>query len=174
MDQTSVSSYSAPLGGATLSMTAVASLILLGVGVLQIVLGLNRQGPVRTLLVGVGSALIVLLFASVLLKIRGYEVTGDRVRILYGLSQREIPLSEIATVSRDSRVLNGSTRVSANGGLWSFLGQFSNPTLGEFDVYVSDPTRLVLLQLKKGAVVVSPGDPDQFVKDVQARRGGVR
>jgi len=174
MDQTSVSSYSAPLGGATLSMTAVASIILLGVGVLQIVLGLNRQGPVRTLLLGVGSALIVLLFASVLLKIRGYEVTPDRIRILYGFSQREIPLSEISTVSRDSRALNGSTRVAANGGLWSFLGQFSNPTLGEFDVYVSDPSRLVLLQLKKGAVVVSPDDPDRFVNDVQARRGGAR
>jgi hypothetical protein len=174
MNDLGLTTYPAPLGGATLSMTAVASAVLLGVGVLQIVLGLNRTGPQRNVLLVVGSILIVLLFASVLLRIRGYEVTADSIRIRYGFSGSEVALSEITEVSRDRQALSGSTRSAANGGLWSFLGEYTSPTLGDLHVYVSDPSRLVLLKLKKGAVVVSPDDPERFVQEVRSRKGVAR
>jgi hypothetical protein len=57
-----------------------------------------------------------------------------------------------------------------NGGLFSFTGVFRSPKLGRYRAYVTDPARTVILRFAERIAVVSPEDPDAFVRDVSPRR----
>jgi len=172
MEETMSQHFSAPMGKTTIQMTVIASIVLLFVGGLQLAFGFKAAGNVRRILLCVGSLILVCLPASFLLKVRGYEITGSHVLVHYGLSTRSFPLAGIQRVARQPNALRGSTRTAGNGGLWSFLGWFSNRELGTVRAYVSDLERTVVINLPEYAVVVSPSDPDQFVKAIQKHKGG--
>jgi hypothetical protein len=171
MEQTMGQNFSAPMGKTTIGMTAFASAILFFVGALQLVMGLKRSGAVRAILLTTGSLLLAGLIGSVLLKIRGYELTPSHLVIKYGFSGREIPLADIREVSVQPNALGGSRREAANGGLWSFLGAFYSPQLGQFRAYVSDPVNTVVITLPEQIVVISPDDPNRFIQAVKKQKG---
>ena len=164
-------SFTAPMGKATVELTVVALVVLLLVAGLQLVLGLRRQGTPRLVLVGAGSLLMVCLVCSMLLKIRGYEVTPSHVLVKYGFSGTRIPIADIRDVTSQPNALRGSNRAAANGGLWSFLGRFSSPELGPVRAYVSDLRRTVVIHLPDYKVVVSPDDAAGFVAAVKKQKG---
>ena len=171
MEDTLRQSFTAPMGKATVELTVVASIILVFVGGLQLILGLRRTGTPRLVLVGAGSLLMICLFASMLLKIRGYEVTPSHVLVKYGFSGTKIPIADIQDVSAQPNALRGSSRDAANGGLWSFLGRFSSPELGQVRAYVSDLRNTVVINLAEHNVVLSPDDPAGFVAAVKKQKG---
>ena len=160
------------MGRSTMIMTVIASVILLGVGIIELTLGIKRSGPVRTVLMATGSILLFAFVGSLWFKIRGYDVTASHVVLRYGFSGQEILLSDISSVDVNPNALRKSIRTMANGGMWSFLGYFSSSELGDLCVYVSDPERTVVLTLPERKVVVSPGDPDAFARAVRTRKGG--
>jgi hypothetical protein len=164
--------YSAPLGKSTVVMTAIGCTVMLGVALIELLVGLRTTGTVRTVSFCVAAYLLLMFGASFLLKIRGYELTDADLIVRWGFWKKQVPLSEIASARRDESALRGSTRAFANGGFWSFLGKFSNPRLGQFDVYLSDVRRAIVLELRRGCVVVSPGDPEAFLAELTKR--GVR
>jgi hypothetical protein len=51
--------------------------------------------------------------------------------------------------------------------VFSFTGLFRNRTLGMYRAFVTDPRRAVVLRLPRRTVVVSPADPEAFVREVQ-------
>jgi hypothetical protein len=171
MEETMGQNFSAPMGKATIGVTAFASAVLFFVGVLQLVMGLKRSGAVRAILLATGSLLLVCLVGSVLLKIRGYELTPSYLVIKYGFSGRKIPLADIREVSVQPNALGGSRREAANGGLWSFLGSFYSPRLGQFRGYVSDPRNTVVITLPEQTIVISPDDPNRFMQAVKKQKG---
>jgi hypothetical protein len=171
MEQTIGQNFSAPMGKTTIGMTAFASAVLFFVGGLQLVMGLKRTGTVRTILFATGSLLLVCLAGSVLLKIRGYELTQSYLVIKYGFSGRKIPIADIREVSVQPNALGGSRREAANGGLWSFLGSFYSPRLGQCRAYVSDPQNTVVITLPEQTIVISPDDPNRFMQAVKKQKG---
>lgn len=172
MEEALTQTFAAPMGKSTFQMTVFTSVILLFVAGLQIILGLRRDSTVRILLVGAGSFILVCLAASLLLKVRGYEVTPSQVVAKFGFSSREFPISEIESVTLQPNALRGSRRDMGNGGLWSFLGSFSSPELGKIRAYVSDTRKTVVMKMPEYAVVMSPGDPAAFIAAVEERRKG--
>jgi hypothetical protein len=166
-------SFSAPMGKSTVAMTIAASAILIGVGILQLSLGMKRNGPGRTALIVAGSAMLAGFAGSVFFKIRGYDLTPSHLVVRYGFSGTSFPLREIAAVDIKPDALRKSTRSAANGGMWSFLGSFTSPEHGEMRVYVSDTQRTVILTMPQQKVVVSPDDPERFVRAIESMKGRV-
>ncbi len=165
------------MGKATVQMTLFASAILLAVGSLHLGLGLTMKkatpGVRRTLIVA-GAIILLCLPASLLLKVRNYEITRTHLVVRIGLSERSFPLNQVASVNLQPNALSGGRRDFGNGGLWSFAGTFSNPQLGEIRSYVSDLQKTVIIKLPDFAIVVSPDDPTAFVRELQARKGALQ
>ena len=57
-----------------------------------------------------------------------------------------------------------------NGGFFSFTGLFYNHKLGFHRAFVTNHIRTVVLRFAKRTVVVSPADPEVFVRDLAACR----
>src|ERR1041385_3771900 len=108
MEEAMGQTFSAPMGKTTIQMTIVASVVLLFVGGLQLVLGLKRDGNVRGILLCVGWLILLCLPASLLLKVRSYEITNSGVIVRYGLTTRSFPLAQIEHVSYQPNALRGS------------------------------------------------------------------
>jgi len=167
-------SFAAPMGRTTVQMTVLASVVMLLVGGLQILFGFKQEGGVRRILLAVGFVILLCVPGTMLLKVRGYEVTPSHVIVRYGLSERSFPLAEIAEAVHRPNVLSRSRRDAGNGGMWSFLGAFSSRELGKIRAYVSDLEKTVVLTMPGQAVVISPDDPESFVRAVQKAKGGAR
>ncbi len=172
MTAQSLQTFSAPLGRSILTITAVSLIFLIAVGTLQIFLGFQRVGSQRTILLCVGGYLLLLVCASLLLKVQGYNVTKDHLVVKWGAWTKKFPLASIMKVQVKPYALRGSIRLMANGGVWSYLGRFSSNELGRFSSYVSDPEKTVIISLADNTIVVSPQDPTGFVAALGSKSGG--
>lgn len=99
-------------------------------------------------------------------QIRGYRITPEAILIrrLGWTTRLSRTGLDSAEVMPDA--MKGSIRLCGNGGLFSFTGWFRNGRLGTYRAYVSDPSRAVVLRFGTRAIVVSPGSPEEFVRDL--------
>jgi hypothetical protein len=107
---------------------------------------------------------------SVLFMVRGYVVTADEILVQRPLWNTRFERARLQSAEIDPSALRSSIRIFGNGGLFSFTGLFRSPKLGRYRAYVTDPARTVILRFADRVVVVSPADPDAFVRDVSPRR----
>jgi len=56
-----------------------------------------------------------------------------------------------------------------NGGLFSFSGLFYSRRLGRYRLFATDPKRLVVMIMPRRTVVISPADPEAFLRAISAR-----
>lgn len=69
------------------------------------------------------------------------------------------------------RIGLASIRLVGSGGLWGWYGLYWRSGVGSYHAYVTDRSRLVACVTADGrAVVVSPADPDAFVRALEAVR----
>jgi hypothetical protein len=69
------------------------------------------------------------------------------------------------------RIGLGSIRLVGSGGLWGWYGLFWRRDVGSYRAYVTDRSRLVACETADGrAVLVSPADPEAFVRALEAVR----
>lgn len=95
--------------------------------------------------------------------VRGY-VLSEHAIIVERLGWRTVlPLQGLQSVSGDATAMRGSLRVMANGGLFSFSGEFWNRKLGRYRALVTDPDRAVVLRYPRRVIVITPHDPQQFI-----------
>ena len=160
------------MGKSTIQMTILASVVLFLVGGMQIFAGVKREGGTRVLLLSLGTAVLLCIPASLLLKVRDYRVTESHVVVRYGLTTRSFQLSDIQSPRVHPKALSGGMRDAGNGGLWSFLGWFSNRELGKIRAFVSDTEKTVVMRMPDFALVISPDDPAAFVNAVNREKGG--
>jgi Bacterial PH domain len=116
---------------------------------------------------GVGLLPVVMVVTSALFHVRGYTVRPGALQIHRLLWTTQVGLDGLEEVLRDPEAMRGSLRLLGNGGLFSFTGWFRNRTLGMYRAFVTDPRRAVVLRLPQRTVVVSPADPEGFVREVQ-------
>lgn len=79
-----------------------------------------------------------------------------------------IPLKGLKAIRAEPEAMRGSLRLCGNGGLFSFTGWFHNKGLGLYRAFVTHTRRTVVLCLATRTLVVSPADPEAFVRDVEA------
>lgn len=105
---------------------------------------------------------------SLLFRIRYYEVTPDQV-VIYGTGwKRSLARRDIIRAERLKNAFQGAWRIFGNGGIWCVSGRFKSRDLGKFRAYVSDPKRVVLIVLRDDVILISPSDPNRFLKTIGA------
>lgn len=175
----SATTFRAPWSPALRLSTSVQALLLLAICVATLVLAalgseLRPWERLLALLMGVGLPLSVLGFAA-RFAVRGYTVSEDSIlvhRLGWSLPVDARGL-ESAIVS--PYVMRRSARELGNGGLFSYTGRFRNARLGSYRAFVTDHSRTVVLRFPGRAdgevLVMSPDDPDGFVKLLTGERG---
>jgi hypothetical protein len=100
-----------------------------------------------------------------------YEVSDESVRIVraWPFKSIAIPKAEIKDV-RPVTLTWKTIRSFGVGGLFGTGGWFWNKELGNFLVAMTNGHKLVLIS-NGGKFVISPENPDEFIRDLQSRIG---
>jgi hypothetical protein len=116
----------------------------------------------------IGVVLAFVLLSCTPFIIRGYTLTPTHLEIhRLGWTTRW-PLDGLREVFARPGVMAWSWRTWGNGGLFAIHGWFRNHQLGRYRAFVTDPDHAVVLRWPQETVVVSPGEPERFVRALQA------
>lgn len=150
--------------------TRLLTLVFLLCGVTVLALSYTGSSPsvfFYFMLVLIGAAVgVAFWFAPI-----GYQVDTVAVAVRRRAGAREIPLQTMkaARLMEPAELAESTWRWPAVGGLFGFYGTFETPSLGRHRWYASRDENLVLLQTAKGPVVLSPDQPEVFVREVNQR-----
>lgn len=160
--------FDAPWGTALRVMSVILALALVGI----MVLGLYRP-PVGGWLwyAALVATPLALLAAALLCMVRRYVLTADTLYVQRPGWVTRIDLDGLESVAADAHAMVGSKRLLANGGLFVFAGRFRNPVLGVYRALVNDPHRAVVLRWPDRRIVISPDEPERFVRRLSELRG---
>lgn len=151
--------HPAPWSRSLVVISAVVSVLMTAIPVSIVI---SDRGPWGAALIPVA-----LLIGCALFLIRGYTVEAGGLTIHRLLWTHRVRLEGLQEIRRDPEAMRGSVRLFGNGGVFSFSGLFWNRKLGKYRAFVTDPSRAVVLRLSRRTVVVSPADPEAFVREVQ-------
>jgi hypothetical protein len=98
--------------------------------------------------------------------VMGYEITGDAILIRRPLWKTRLPLAGLKSATVVPKAMRRSLRTCGNCGGFSITGWYWKKDLGSFSAYVTDLERTVVLRFEKRTVVVSPGEPEDFVNEL--------
>ncbi len=111
-----------------------------------------------------------ILLACALFTVRGYTIGPDAIWIERLFWATRLPLAGLESAEADPEAMRGSIRVFGNGGCFSFSGWFRNNRLGLYRAWVTDPRRAVVLHYGRRVRLLSPDQPQAFVRMLQRRR----
>lgn len=127
----------------------------------------NTEGPIA-----VAAVMLIILAVTYLFSPQAYAVEPGRLIVQRPGTDVTIPLNTIERIEVGGgwAVFRGALRLIASGGAFGFYGNFWNNTLKGFTAYATRMDKVVVLYRKTGnPIVVSPDDPEAFVRAV--RRG---
>jgi hypothetical protein len=151
--------FSAPWSGLLKAMSALATIVCLGVPVARHFHGTEF-----------GICLIAIFLAALFI-VRGYVITPDAILVKRLFWNTRLPLEGLRLATFAPAALAGSIRTCGNGGFFSFTGWYRNRELGSYRVFLTDRSRAVVLRWDKRIVVVSPDDPERFVQTLGMQSG---
>ena len=82
-----------------------------------------------------------------------------------------MPLAGLQQVTVDPKATKRSLRSFGNGGFFSFTGWYYNKQLGKYRMFATDLERTVVLHFADRRVVMTPDDPEAFVRCVWEKAG---
>jgi hypothetical protein len=141
--------------GLVLAMTAV--LVIAGLQARGLLLG----GAILATVVG-----FCYLYAPV-----AYELSGDQLTVRFRLGQKVFPaVTRCSTLTARPPM---GLRLWGNGGLFAGTGIFWNKAYGVFRAYVTSARYqdYVLVETRTRKVLISPENPQEFVRDWAASAG---
>lgn len=149
------------------------TILLLALPPLFVAVGLHDPGPTRPLMVGVG-LLVAGLYLGIWLWARPsrFEVTEDRLVLVWPLRRRAIPRSEIdSTLVVDLagfRAAYGRPIRIGAGGLFGTFGWLWSRRSGRLDVYATNLGPWVVIERRAARpLILSPADCDGFAAALQ-------
>ena len=113
--------------------------------------------PVRCLVLAIPAG--ALPFA-----IFGYEIREGSLEVRRLGWRTRIDLAGLKSARFEPSVMCGSIRTCGNGGLYSFTGWYWNKKIGSYRAYATDLRQTVVLAFESRRIVVSPDDPEAFVR----------
>lgn len=156
----------APWSGFLKGVSSVVTLLLLGVSWLAASTMPVHASPLLHMAVIVLP--LVLLLAAAPFVVRGYELRDGTLQVRRLCWTTRVVLGELREATIDPQAGAGSIRLFGNGGLFSFSGWFRNARLGRYRAFVTDWQCAVVLRGAACTVVLSPADPVDFVRALQA------
>src|SRR6266511_2237527 len=159
--------FRAPWSPTLKVMSVTGSLILAAVS-LTIALRSEPPAPVKALL---GGVVVLTLAVSALFTVRGYALGHDALYIKRLFWWTRIRLAGLRSIVVDRDACRRSIRLCGNGGLFAFAGWYRNRKLGKFRLCATDLKRAVVLRFSDRAWVISPENPEEFVRQVKSMAG---
>ena len=153
--------FSAPWARSLKSMTALSIAILVAIPLIGIF-----SGPREYIgwILGMIVMPLFVLMVAVFFIIRGYVLRQDALIVQRLGWTSNISLGDLMSAEINPAAMSRSLRTFGNGGMFCFAGAFNNKKLGPYRAFATDPERSVILKFSNRTVVVTPGNPDQFVK----------
>lgn len=118
---------------------------------------------------GIGVACVppLIIVGSLLFVVRSYAIQGGHLAIRRLLWTTVIPILGIHDAGIDPAAIKGSLRIFGNGGLFGLTGLYWNKRLGRFRLFATDPKKAVVLRLHDRIVVISPEEPEAFLRELE-------
>lgn len=165
--------FKAPWGRTLLIVSMFVTLLMCGVAYMLLMgrpLPHFISLPAQSDGLGIVTAAVLLIPLGALpFVIRGYILTKDGILVRRLWWNTVLPYADMLSVEVEPHALSHSFRTCGNGGLYSFTGFYWNRQLGHFRAYVTDLNRTVVVRLRNRTAVLSPDDPEAFVRAVSAR-----
>ncbi len=154
--------FAAPWGGLLLFLTIGMTVLCLAVAI-----GVGTQAPIPRQ-IGQSAGLILLAIAAgcALFTVRGYLVAGETLWVRRLFWSTRVSLRGLRSARFDPEATRASIRLWGNGGFFSFSGWYWNKRLGRYRLYATDPKRSVVLEWSERRAVVTPDDPEAFIRRV--------
>lgn len=159
--------FRAPWGTLLKSMTALGIVILVTICLIGISSG--PRGNTGWMLGMIAMPLFILML-SVFFIIRGYVLRHDALLVQRLGWNSKLYLEDLISAEVDPEAMSESRRTFGNGGMFCIAGAFKNKKLGAYRAFATDPRRSVVLKFPNRTVVVTPGNPDQFVTRLEEIR----
>lgn len=112
--------------------------------------------------------LIVVVVGAALFTIRGYAIVPDAILVRRLFWTTRLPRAGLRSATFDPEAMSGSLRTCGNGGAFSFTGFYWSRKLGAYRAFVTDPRRAVILRYENRTIVVSPDEPENFVRELRS------
>lgn len=155
--------YRANWSGTLKFTTACCCVLCLGI-ILMGVFDFPITKPNARLMMVIGP--VIALLAGAAFIIRSYTIK-ERELVVHRLGWRSrVDLSHLKSASYDPWAMRHSIRVAGNGGFFAFCGHYRSPRLGNYRAFATDPKHAVVLRFPDRIVVVTPDDPQKFIREV--------
>ena len=159
--------YKAPWGTSLVVMSALATLVCIGITFAIPLIQHPKHGCEVVMWVRWLRWLpLVLVFGCALFTVRGYTITPDAILVHRLLWDTRLPRAGLKSAEFVTGVMNRSIRTCGNGGFFSFTGFYWSKTLRSYRAYVTDLNRTVVLRYERRTAVVSPDSPEDFVREL--------
>ena len=155
--------FSAPWSRQLGMVTLLCGVILFGIS--AILLAKAPPQPPEMYKIGIWIPPAIFLLCA-LFSVRGYRLQGSQLLVLRPGWRTRISLSGVQSASHDPDATRGSIRIFGNGGLFGYSGLFRNQKLGRYRAFATDFTRTVVIRMPVKTIVVTPDDPERFVRQV--------
>lgn len=116
---------------------------------------------------------LAIVFGGALFTVRQYAITPDAILVYRLFWITRVPLAGLQSAAFEPDAMRGGLRTCGNGGLFSFTGFFWNKSLGMYRAFVTDSNRTVVLRFPGRTIVVSPSEPEDFVRQLNATTRGL-
>lgn len=144
--------------------------MLFGEGVLMLVLA--RTVPcIPPFVAPLALGLWVLLGSCALLTVRSYRFNGQSLEIQRLLWWTTVSLEGLHRVTLDPNALRITVKGFGNGGLFAMLGWWHVTGYGWCRVFATNPKNAVVIQCGNGNFIVTPDDPEHFMREARSRLG---
>jgi hypothetical protein len=87
------------------------------------------------------------------------------------LGKKSYPLEGLVEAVRDPEVLKNARKRYGNGGLGAIRGKYRSKRNGDFETFLTDPEKAVVLKWPGKAIAVSPADPEFFIYSARSAAG---
>jgi hypothetical protein len=111
---------------------------------------------------------LAILLATAALAVRGYSVIDGQLLVHRLGWATKFDLEKLTSAEVSPGATMGSVRALGIGGLFGFVGHFRNEVLGLYKAYATNEHNTVVLDFGGDKVVVTPGEPHEFVEAVSA------
>lgn len=118
----------------------------------------------------VAIVIVGVFLSAILLTPRGYDVRDGKLFVRTLATKFSYDLRQLSDAygARASKVFSpGTLRTFGVGGFFGYYGYFRNAALGGFLAFVTDKDKLVVLHFADKVLVVSPKEPERFVREIK-------
>ena len=156
--------YRAPWGKLLTVTSVLVTVLCAAAGFLPwLIPGIDRSGSTLLLLLWLP---VLLIPGCALFIVRAYTITPDAILIHRPLWTTPLPRAGLQSATFEPNAMRGSIRTFGNGGFYSITGWYWSRKLRAYRAFVTDLNQTVVLRFRDRTVVISPDNPEDFVREL--------